>query len=57
MIEFETESKIRGAVAFIETLHLTARCSAEEIKLLLQPKIIDEVVRICAARAQQGGQL
>jgi len=52
MITFGQESKIRGAVAFIEVMHTTAGCSAKEIKRLLHPKVIDMVVKMCAARAK-----
>lgn len=51
-MKFTIEGKIEGACAFIKTLHETAGCSAEEIKRLLHPKIIDEVVAMCARRAE-----
>jgi len=53
-MKFTTEAKIEGACAFIRTLHETAGCSAEEIKRLLHPKVIDAVVAMCARRAEGG---
>lgn len=55
-MKFTIEGKIEGACAFIKALHETAGCSAEEIKRLLHPKIIDEVVAMCARRVEGDGE-
>lgn len=55
-MKFSTEDKIEGACKFIATLHETAGCSADEIKRLLHPKIIDEVVAMCARRIEGDGE-
>lgn len=52
-MKLSIEDKIEAACKFIATLHETAGCSAEEIKRLLNPRIIDEVVAMCARRAEE----
>lgn len=41
MINFDTESKLRGCALFVCALRDAAGCSAEEIKRLLSPEMID----------------
>lgn len=55
-MKFSTEDKIEGACKFIATLHEIAGCSADEIKRLLHPKIIDEVVVMCDSRIKGDGE-